>query len=381
MIEQKKIFNELHKNEIKFYTGVPDSLLNEFCKYLDTEIDKNNHIIAANEGNAIAIASGYHLATDKIPLVYMQNSGMGNALNPLASLVDKDVYSIPMILLIGWRGDPNITDHCQHNMQGQITPKILDNLDIPYQVMENDYCDYAEIIKWASTRAKESSLPTAIIVKKGVLEQGKSQEVYPENDKYELTRNEAIEIILDNLPKDTIYVASTGRITRELYWLREKKGQSHKNDILNVGAMGHTSSIALGLAIANPKNKIVCLDGDAAAIMHLGAMAIIGDRKPKNLIHVVLNNGSHESVGGQNSVAFNIDLTAIAKNCGYEIIDDKCDTKEKIVNAINRIKNSNELGFLEIFVKKGMLGKLPSLEIDTLLDKEDFMKSLKDDAI
>ncbi len=360
MINQVEFFNSLNKNGIDFFTGVPDSLLNDFCKHLGENVTANKHIIAANEGNAIGIASGYYLKSNEIPLVYMQNSGMGNAFNPLASLVDKKVYSIPMVLLIGWRGDPDISDHVQHERQGSITLPLLDMLDIPYQILSEE-CDYEEIVTSLVKQAKSSNLPVALVVKKNILAQPKGIETYENNDKFELTRNEAIESILDNLPKDTIYVASTGRITRELYWLREKRNESHNNDILNVGAMGHASSIALGVALADSTKSVVCLDGDASAIMHMGALAINGSTKCKNFIHIVLNNGAHESVGGQDSVGLQIDLTEISRNCGYQEAVKIVDKKE-----LTRIdfKTNNKPLFLEICVKKGMKESLPPLKFN-----------------
>ncbi|PID26335.1 MAG: phosphonopyruvate decarboxylase [Candidatus Cloacimonadota bacterium] len=374
MLDQESFFNKLTENGIFFFTGVPDSLLNDFCKYLIKNIDKENHVLAANEGNAVGIAAGYYLSTKKVPLVYMQNSGLGNTLNPLLSLADKCVYSIPMVLLIGWRGDPDIVDHPQHELQGIVTPKLLDISNIPYKTLDDDKCDYNSVIKWAYETAVSNSMPAAILVKKNVLSKNKGVEVYEGNETYSLSRSEAIEIVLNSFPKDTIFVASTGRITRELYWLRESRKETHKNDFLNVGAMGHTSSIALGLAIKNPNRKVVCLDGDAATLMHMGCLPINGCQDLNNFVHIVLNNGSHESVGGQDSVGFDISINNIAKESGYNISPKYVTTKEEIEDAIVKNRDRYPL-FMEVRVKKGISGSLPPLDFDLKVAVSEFLEN------
>ena len=246
MLNQEKVFSTLKNNGVTFFTGVPDSYLNGFCNYaLDNCGDKN--IIAANEGNAIAIAAGHYFATKEIPLVYMQNSGIGNTVNPLASLTYMVVYAVPMLLLIGWRGAGNTEpNHPQHTLQGEITPKLLDVMHIPYSVLNDNDEDFADTIKKAVKYCADTRQPYGLIAPKGVM--ATADKPNNKDDIYPLSREEAIEIVLDNMPSDTIYSATTGRATRELFFLREKRMETKSRDFLNVGSMGHASSVALGIA-------------------------------------------------------------------------------------------------------------------------------------
>jgi phosphonopyruvate decarboxylase len=364
MIDQKKLIDFLKSSNIEFITGVPDTLLNDFCLYIEKKWPADRHVIAANEGNAVAMAAGYHLATNTVPLVYMQNSGIGNAVNPLISLTHQSVYGIPMILLIGWRGEPGIKDHPQHTKQGELTPVLMNDLDIPWKKLTDNIEEVSEMIQWAVDDALKNNRPVALLVPKGVLEKG-------EKDAYEdqpelMSREEAINSIVETLPKDTIYVAATGRATRELFEVRRLRNEKHDQDFLNVGAMGHTSSIATGIALANKNRLIVCLDGDASAIMHMGAMAVIGQKKElDNLIHIVLNNGVHESVGGQSTVAKEINLTNIAKNCGYVSTNSIINNKEELQREIVQHLNNKGPRFFEILIKKGIRINLPPLIINT----------------
>lgn len=360
MINQEIFLKTLNDEGIKFFTGVPDSYLNGFCNYLLEHVSNDQHIIAANEGNAIGIAAGYYFSTNSIPLVYMQNSGMGNALNPIVSLTDKHVYNVPLLLLIGWRGEPGIGDWPQHQTQGEITTKLLEILNIPYVIASDDDCQLKKQVVKLINIAKEKNTPVALIARKGVFAGDKKQDII--NCTYPLSREEAIESILEILPADTIYCATTGRATRELFYLREKKGESHKCDFLNVGAMGHASSVALGIALANRKRQIVCLDGDSAAIMHLGALTMASKTDVSNFLHIILNNGSHESVGGQPSAGQLIDFTSIARASGYTTVGSYVSTKEQVKDAINILKERDKPGFLDIRIHKGLKGELPPLK-------------------
>jgi phosphonopyruvate decarboxylase len=371
MIDLEKFENILRKNTIEFISGVPDTLLNDFCLYVEKKWPEEKHVIAANEGNAVALAAGYQLVTDTIPLVYMQNSGIGNAMNPLISLTHPSVYGIPMILLIGWRGEPGIKDHPQHTKQGQLTPVLMDDVDIPWQKLSSNIDEVQFAVEWAVTKAKEISGPVALLVPKGVLERGEKSgfEDQPEL----MSREEAIACIVDTLPADTIYVAATGRATRELYEVRRIRGESHANDFLNVGAMGHTSSIAAGIALAQRERLVVCLDGDASAIMHMGAMAVIGQTKELgNLTHIVLNNGVHESVGGQESVGNYLDFNNISSACGYDI-NITVNNKIQLHKLLDSIEFRNKTVFLEIIIKKGIRVGLRSLNIETRTEKRNFI--------
>lgn len=355
----ERFVEALDRKNIDFFSGVPDSFLNEFCEYIRKNKDNSQHIIAANEGNAVAIASGHYIATGRLPLVYMQNSGIGNALNPIVSLADRNVYSIPMILLIGWRGEPGINDHVQHKLQGEITADLLKNMEIPYQIIDQNSRE-EEIVRWAFDTAMEKQQAVALIVRKGVFSGGKKK---PVDDSYPMSREDAIEAILEYMPHDTIYVATTGRATRELYVLREERKESHKFDFLNVGSMGHASSIATGMALARPSRKIVCLDGDAAAIMHMGALAAIDKSAIPNLIHIVLNNGSHESVGGQPSAGQKIEFTGIAYNCGYETVEGCVCTKEEMILALNKLEKSEKACFIDVRIRSGLRDGLGPLQV------------------
>lgn len=353
MINVESFYNTLISYEIDFFTGVPDSLLKSFCAYISNEEEKNN-IIAANEGNAIGLAAGYYLSCGKIPLVYMQNSGIGNAVNPLVSLADKLVYKIPMLLLIGWRGEPGKKDEPQHKKQGIITVGLMETMGISYEII-GEYTtvdDMKNIVKKAYSYMIETKEPYAIIVKKGTFEEYNSTSLINDKDKFELSREQAIEIILSEINKESIIVSTTGMASRELFEMREKRNEGHNKDFLTVGSMGHASQIALGIAINKTNTKVYCLDGDGAVLMHMGGMAIIGNQNVKNYVHIVINNGAHDSVGGQKTVGLDIDLLKIAKACGYKKCY-SCTNANEIRRCLKEIDATNELAFLEIKVNKG----------------------------
>ncbi|MDE5803271.1 MAG: phosphonopyruvate decarboxylase [Lachnospiraceae bacterium] len=359
MVDQIKFLNMLQGMGVDFFTGVPDSYLNGFCNCLLECVPKEQHLIAANEGNAIGLACGYYFATGKLPLVYMQNSGMGNAMNPLISLADDYVYSVPMLLLIGWRGEPGREDHPQHKRQGEITLKLLKLCDIPYIIAEENKIE--EQTAWAVDMARERRKPVAIIAKKGVFAAKEKENVCDEN--YPLSREEAIEVILDSLPDNTIYIATTGRATRELFYLRKKRNEGHGHDFLNVGAMGHASSVTLGMAVAGDNRLVVCLDGDASALMHLGAFSMASKVKAANMLHVVLNNGAHESVGGQPSAGHKVDFTKIAEGAGYRTFGSSVEDRETLQAALKSFVTDKGPFFIDMRIHKGLRGELPSLKV------------------
>ena len=372
MLDQKKVFECLATHGVTYFTGVPDSYLNGFCNYALSNCGDRN-VITANEGNAVALAAGHYLATKEIPLVYMQNSGEGNTVNPLASLADKDVYATPMILLIGWRGqgktEPN---HPQHWRQGEITTGLMDLLHIPYTVLTDDNEAFEMTVEKTVKYCKETRGVYALIAPKGVMaDPDKPNNV---DDVYPMSREEAIEVILDHMPEDTIYSATTGRATRELFFLREKRGETKAHDFLNVGSMGHASSVALGIALSKPDRKVVTLDGDSAAIMHMGAITMVSKVKAPNFMHVVLNNGAHESVGGQPSAGHLLDWTAIASACGYETVGKPATTEEELIAAIEQLKDCGRASFIDCRSHKGLSRKLPPIifdhrgAIDALID-------------
>jgi phosphonopyruvate decarboxylase len=373
MVNQEELFSALHKIGIHFFTGVPDSLLNDFCLYLTKNIPDGQHVMAANEGNAIGIATGHYLATGDIPVVYMQNSGIGNATNPLLSLTHPCVYSIPLILVIGWRGDPAVKDHAQHKKQGELTPVLLDDMDIPYRILDDD-TTVIEKFQWAFDTAKASSSPVALIAKKGILTQKEKHQEYPESAL--MNREEAISAVIDVLGEDAVYLATTGRATRELHEQLAIHGMHRDIEFLNVGAMGHLSSIGLGMALGAPERKMVVFDGDAAAVMHMGSMATNGRYRPDNLIHIVLNNGVNESVGGQTSSGQIVDLTTIAKACGYETPLTFIDNQSKLQAFVKNWADAPQLAFVDVHVRQGIRKDMPKLQIDHKEMKDALCKKL-----
>ncbi|MDQ3020497.1 MAG: phosphonopyruvate decarboxylase [Bacteroidota bacterium] len=350
MISPEDFFEILKANGITFFTGVPDSLLKDFCSYITDNSHKQDHIINSNEGASIALASGYYISTGKPALVYMQNSGLGNAVNPLLSLADKEVYSIPMLLMIGWRGEPGKKDEPQHIKQGRVILKMLDAMEIQYDVIDASTVNVKEKIEKACSNILEKNCPYALIISAGTFEEYslKNEAVTD----YPLNREDAIKIILDNLSHEDIVVSTTGKTSREVFEYREKKNQGHQNDFLTVGSMGHCSMIALGIALKNVKKKVYVLDGDGAAIMQMGSLAITGTHAPENFKHIIINNGAHDSVGGQPTVGFQIDFSSIANACGYKL-SLKSETAAQIKEELTKLIESKGPSLLEIRVNKG----------------------------
>ncbi len=362
----------VEKLNADYYTGVPDSQLKALCNYLMNTygIDVKHHVIAANEGNATALAAGYYLATGKVPVVYMQNSGEGNIINPVASLLNEAVYGIPVIFIIGWRCEPGVHDEPQHVFQGKVTCKLLDDMDIEYTVIDKDTtAEYVEKRMDIYKPLLKSGKSVAFVVRKGALSYDEKV-VYKNN--YSMTREEIIRHIVSYTDEDII-VSTTGKASRELFEIREANGQDHGHDFLTVGSMGHSSSIAMGIAAQKPDKRIWCIDGDGAVLMHMGSMALMGKNKLPNMIHVVINNGAHETVGGMNTVADDIDLTAIAKACGYPgaVCVDGYDELDK---ALESAKNSDQLSFIEV---KCAIGAREDLGRPTTTAKENRMNFME----
>ena len=357
-----------------FYTGVPDSLLKPLCNYLIDKYGNNNerHVIAANEGNATAIAAGYHLATNKIPVVYMQNSGEGNVVNPVASLLSNKVYAIPMIFVIGWRGEPGVKDEPQHIFQSTITLKLLEDLNISYFILKRETTldeFQASMKNFYEDLSKGKQV--AFIVCKNALTFDKDV-IYSNENK--LLREDAIRRIVAVSNKDII-VSTTGKISRELFSIREENNQSHEYDFLTVGSMGHASSIALGLAMNLKGKKIWCIDGDGALLMHMGALAVIGANNPQNFIHVVINNESHESVGGMPTVAGCIKIAEIARACNYSYVA-SVDSYTELDNELSYITAHHQLSFLEIKTSVSSRHDLGRPTISPIDNKNNFMRSI-----
>jgi len=367
-------YNALTSHGIDFFCGVPDSLLKDFCAYITDTAKPDKHIITANEGNAIALASGVYLSTGIPAVVYMQNSGQGNAVNPLVSLADEDVYQIPMLLIIGWRGEPGIKDEPQHTKQGKITLSLLDTLNIPYSILPDNKSDMENFVDKAISEMRISNKPYALIVKKGTFEAYKLQNKTSNN--YEMTREEAIKIIVDNLGSTDAVISTTGMSSRELYEYRQALGQSGSSDFLTVGSMGHSSSIALGIAINKPNIQVICIDGDGAAIMHLGAFTTIGTKAPTNFKHILINNGAHDSVGGQSTCGFDIDFCKIAQACRYKKVLSATNSME-LSDKLEILKTADGPVFLEVKVKKGARNDLGRPKSSPIENKEKFMEFLR----
>jgi phosphonopyruvate decarboxylase len=375
---------------IDFFAGVPDSLLKKFCACL-TDTRPDSHVITANEGGAIGLAAGHWLATSRPALVYMQNSGQGNAVNPLASLADPDVYSIPMLLLVGWRGEPGVHDEPQHVKQGKITISLFETLGIPTSVLPDDEPAALALAADAVRRAVSESRPVALVVRKGTFAPYTLQTRVP--DLSSLRREAAIEGILRALPPAAVVVSTTGMISREVYETRERLGQDHSRDFLTVGSMGHALMIALGIAKAQPTRPVVCLDGDGATLMQMGNLAIAARSGCPNLIHIVLNNAAHDSVGGQPTVAGDFDLEQLASTLGYHVLQSPASqylgtelTADEVAAATEWNFSSLELAarhepdprpsFLEIRVAKGARPDLGRPKEPPQTNKSLFMETL-----
>ena len=357
-----------------FYTGVPDSLLKPLCNYLMKTygIDPKHHIIAANEGNCAALAAGYHLATGKVPVVYMQNSGEGNIINPVASLLSDKVYAIPMIFVVGWRGEPGIHDEPQHIYQGQVTLKLLDDMDIKtFVISKETTVEELQSVMTEYNELLEKGKNVAFVIRKGALSY--DEKVPYENDN-QMLREEIIQHIVAVSGEDPI-ISTTGKASRELFETREANGQGHKYDFLTVGSMGHSSSIALGVAINKPDKKIWCIDGDGAVLMHMGAMAVIGNVAPSNFIHIVINNSAHETVGGMPTVVGSIDIVAIAEACGYKKTV-SVETFEELDRELIAAKEQNELTLIEVKCSIGARDDLGRPTTTAIENKNNFMEYL-----
>ena len=358
-----------------FYTGVPDSQLKALCNYLMSEygIDPKHHIIAANEGNCTALAAGYHLATGKIPVVYMQNSGEGNIINPVASLMNDKVYAIPCVFIVGWRGEPGVHDEPQHIYQGEVTLKLLEDMDIAHFIISKETTEDELAAKMQEfKKILATGKQVAFVVRKGALE-------FDGKVKYEnsntMTREKIIGHIVEHTGNDPI-VSTTGKASRELFEIREARGEGHEKDFLTVGSMGHASSIALGIAVQKLDRKIWIIDGDGAALMHMGAMAVIGANAPKNIVHIVINNGAHETVGGMPTVAGKIDIVTISKGCGYPSAV-SVDNFNDLDAVLESAKHKNELTFIEIKSSIGARENLGRPTTTARENKKNFVDYLK----
>ena len=377
MIRPEFFIEKLRENGIDCFAGVPDSLLKNICAYITDHCDAEHNIIAANEGAAVGLAAGHYLATGQPACVYMQNSGEGNIINPLASLTDPEVYNIPVLLLIGWRGRPGVHDEPQHVKQGKVTTGLLNVMGVNYEVLSKEE-NKAEKQIVKAVMALQNNEVFALVIEKDTFEDYKLQNV--EKNDLIMSREEAIQTVAAALGEKDCIVSTTGMISRELFEYRSAMNQGHERDFLTVGSMGHASQIALGIAMAKPDRKVWCFDGDGAAIMHMGSMAIVANKAPKNYVHVVFNNGAHDSVGGQPTVGLKIDLPAVAKAVGYSYtysVSTKEDLEKLLTSSFLHQTSFDGPILIEIKVKKGIRKDLGRPTTTPIQNKEALMDFLK----
>jgi phosphonopyruvate decarboxylase len=354
VIDPARAVDVLRGAGVTLFTGVPDSLLKEIGTVIDATLPSSMHVPAPNEGAAVAVAAGHHLATGEVALVYLQNSGLGNAVNPLASLTSHDVYGIPVVLLVGWRGEPGKPDEPQHLHQGRITEELLGLLDVPVVRLFADSEDWERLVTSAVDESRAREAPVAILVSAGTFAPAPARSVDGDGS---LRRAEAIEMILDAVPAGR-FVATTGYTARELAALRGARGEGDEADFLAVGSMGHAVAIALGVARGSPGTEVICLDGDGSVGMHLGSLAMMGRAAPENLGHVVLHNRVHESVGGQPTVLHGVRVVDVASATGYRWAL-RCETRDELADALAGLQDATGPWLLEIVVGPGTPDGLP----------------------
>jgi phosphonopyruvate decarboxylase len=375
MIRPEFFIEALRQKGIDCFAGVPDSLLKNICAYITDHFDANHNIIAANEGAAVGFAAGHYLATGQPACVYMQNSGEGNIINPLASLTDREVYNIPVLLLIGWRGRPGVHDEPQHVKQGKVTTGLLNVMGVNYEVLSKEEDKAAKQIEKAASALRDNEV-FALVIEKDTFDEYKLQNVNV-ND-LTMTREEAIQTVASALSSKDVIVSTTGMISRELFEARTAWGQGHERDFLTVGSMGHASQIALGIALEKTDRRVWCFDGDGATIMHMGSMAIVASKKPANYIHVVFNNGAHDSVGGQPTVGLAIDLPAVAKALGYSAAF-SVSTIQELKSQLSILNSQFSEGpvLIEVKVKKGNRKDLGRPTTTPIENRDALMQFLK----
>ena len=372
MIDAKELYDALSEGGITFFAGVPDSLLKHFCAYVQDTLPSERHVIAANEGGAVALAAGHFLASGRPAVVYMQNSGIGNAINPLLSLTDPAVYGIPVLLIIGWRGEPGVKDAPQHVKQGLVTPALLDAAGIGYTIVSED-TDIAGTVAHAMAEMMNKQGPYALVIRKGTFQPYKLKR--SRDFQAQLEREQAISMAAASMGRDAVVVSTTGKISRELYEIRDKRGEPHGGDFHTVGSMGHCSQIAVGIALTKPDRKVYCFDGDGAVIMHMGDLAITGSLRPENFKHIVFNNAAHDSVGGQPTVGNIIDFCGLALACGYRTAE-TVRTEVELEEALARLAESPGPALLEIVVKPGARADLGRPKEPPPEMKQNFMADL-----
>jgi len=371
MLNTKQYYDFLKELNIDFYTGVPDSLLKQICACI-SDNEKENHIISANEGNAIGLATGYHLSTKKLPLVYMQNSGLGNTVNPIISLASQSVYSIPMLLMIGWRGQPGVKDEPQHINQGAITESLLNTLSVDYEILSDDLEEAKIQTRELAFNAMKENRPKALLVRKNTFENYDFKDGNLHST--DITREMVLDVLLNSIDDSDYVFSTTGKTSREVFELREKYKQSHNKDFLTVGSMGHTSSIALGFSMYM-NNNIVCIDGDGALLMHMGSLPINSSYANDNFKYVLINNYAHESVGGQKTIANKIDFMKLFESVGFNKFT-RVTTLEQLKEVLTSSEFKENKYALEVIVKTGSRKDLGRPTIKPKEAKENLMETV-----
>jgi phosphonopyruvate decarboxylase len=375
VLRPHELYAQLEQAGVTLFTGVPDSLLKDFCAYVTDHAEAARHVITANEGAAVGLAMGHHLATGGLALVYMQNSGLGNTVNPLTSLADPAVYGVPMMLLVGWRGEPGVKDEPQHVHMGKVTRQALEAIEVPHELLPEDEREAGETVARLADMARKQQTPVALVARKGTF--GSYKLKSEADEPYPMSREQVVERFAATMPAGSVVVSTTGKPSRELFEVREARGEAHASDLLTVGGMGHASHIALGVALERPERAVYCVDGDGAVLMHMGSLAIIASTAAKNFKHLVLNNAAHDSVGGQPTVGFQVDLCGVARACGY--VSAECvDAAEELDGALARLASASGPALLEVRVKRGSRADLGRPTMTPRQLKEEFMAYLGD---
>ena len=376
MISCDEIFEVFRRNDLTFFTGVPDSTFKGWMTFLEEKHGKElTQIIAANECEATAIATGYHLSTGKVAVVYMQNSGLGKTVNPITSLCDPEVYSIPVVMMVGWRGEPGKKDEPQHKKMGRITIPLLETLEIPYRVLPDTIQEVAEVITEMRDVADRENTPVALIIRKGVIAPYNSDKTEVRESHLEMNREDAIKTIVDNLDGSEAIVSTTGKTSRELFEYRIERNEKPM-DFYTVGGMGCAASIALGIALQKPEKEIFVFDGDGAVIMQMGSLATIGHYKPSNFNHILFDNRAHDSTGGQMTVSDTVDFEKVALSCGYRNVI-AVSTRDTLKQAITKMKSLKGPKMLIVKIKKGARENLGRPTTTPIENKKNFMELLK----
>lgn len=351
MIDPARFVDHCSATGVSLYTGVPDSLLKQLGAHIMASMPRERHVIAANEGAAVGIALGHYLRTRELGLVYLQNSGFGNLVNPLLSLADRDVYGVPMLVVVGWRGQVGVKDEPQHVKQGKVMEPLLDALDLPWSVLPAESDKAQECVSAAVATARERSSPYVLLVEKGTFAVAATSE--PATSPTRLaSREEALTALTQAVGDEAAVVSTTGMLSRELFEYRESSGTEADRDFLTVGGMGHASSIALGVAMQEPDREVWCFDGDGALLMHLGSLAVIADHAPRHYFHVVFNNGVHDSVGGQPTSIGHVDVAATARALGYRYAASTSDLT-RLPDEVARMREHGGPALLELAVSPG----------------------------